>query len=232
MYGFYYYDFNYLVYMFVTMTVSMYAHFKVQHEYHKYSKVISNSGMSGENAANKVLKGNDITGVTIGHVKGELNDYFDPSSNIINLSDNVYYGKSISSIGVAAHEAGHAVQHAKGYMPIKIRQAIVPISQFGSSISIPLVIIGLLLPVQYSFIVNLGIILFTAAVLFQLVTLPVEFNASSRAIASLDQPGGLEGDELEGAKKVLKAAALTYIAATFTSILSLLRLLSIAKRRN
>lgn len=232
MYGFYYYDFNYLIYMFITMSISMYANFKVQHAYRKYAKIMSKSGMTGLDAASKVLEGNDVTGVTVGHVKGELNDYFDPSSNIINLSDSVYYGKSISSIGVAAHEAGHAVQHAKGYMPIKIRQALIPISQFGSSISIPLVIIGLLLPVQYSFVVNLGIILFSAAVLFQLATLPVEFNASNRAIASLEQTWGLESEEIEGAKKVLRAAAFTYIAATFTSILSLLRLIFISRRRD
>lgn len=232
MYGFYYYDYNYFLYMLITMAVSMYAHFKVQYVFNKYSKVKSFRGMTGEQAAGNVLKGNDVSGVSVNRIKGKLNDYFDPRNNSINLSDDVYSSTSVSAIGVAAHEAGHAVQHARGYTPIKIRKMLVPISQIGSSLSIPLVFIGLLLPVQYSFIVNLGIILFSVAVLFQIVTLPVEFNASSRAIQSLERTGILEGEELEGAKKVLSAAALAYVAATFTSLLSLLRLLLITRRRN
>lgn len=232
MYGFYYYDYSYFIYMFITMAASMYAHFKVQHAFSKYSKVRCMRGMTGARAAEEVLKRHDVSGVSIGRIRGKLNDHFDPRDNSISLSDDVYGSTSISAIGVAAHEAGHAVQHAEGYGPIKFRQALVPISQFGSTLSMPLVFIGLLLPVQYSFIVNLGIILFSMAVLFQLVTLPVEFDASKRAIKSLESSGILEGEELEGARKVLGAAALTYVAAAFTSVLSLLRLLFIARRRN
>ena len=232
MYGFYYYDYNYFIYMLITMAVSMYAHFKVQSAFNKYSKIRSSKGLTGAEAAEKVLNGNGVSGVSIGKIRGRLSDHFDPRDNSISLSDDVYASTSISAIGVAAHEAGHAVQHAKGYTPIKIRQALVPITQFSSSISIPLVFIGLLLPVQYGFIVNLGIILFSLAVVFQLVTLPVEFNASSRALNSIEQTGILNSEELEGARKVLSAAALTYVAAAFTSVISLLRLLFIAKRRN
>lgn len=232
MYGFYYYDYNYLLYMIVTMSVSMYAHFKVQHAYSKYSKIKNSNGLTGMEVAVEVLKGNGVSGVSIGHVKGHLSDHFDPSRNIINLSDDVCYGKSLAALGVAAHEAGHAVQHAKGYTPIKIRQSLVPVSQFASNISIPMVVLGLLLPVQYSFIVTFGIALFTAVVLFQLVTLPVELNASNRALISLKSSGILEGRELQGAQAVLKAAAFTYVAAAFTSILTLLRLIFIARRRD
>lgn len=232
MYGWYYYDYSYFGYMLIPLVVSIYAQFKVQYAFNKYSKVKSSRRMTGEEAARAVLTGNNVTGVSIKHIRGKLNDHFDPRDNSISLSDAVYADTSIAAIGVAAHESGHAVQHAHGYMPIKLRQMLVPITQFGSTISMPLVFIGLLLPVQYSFIVNLGIILFSAAVLFQIVTLPVEFNASSRAIKSLEKSGILEGEELNGAKKVLSAAALTYVAAAVASVMSLLRLILITRRRD
>lgn len=231
MYGFYYYDYSYLIYMVITLGISMYAHFKVQSTFNKYSKVKSVRGMTGAQAADSVLKFNNVRGIEISRVGGSLTDHFDPRSKSIFLSDSVYNSSSVSAIGVAAHEAGHAVQHDKGYTPIKIRQMLVPISQFGSSIAMPLVFIGLILPVQYNFIVNLGIIMFSLAVLFQIVTLPVEVNASRRALASLENSGILYDEELDDAKKVLKAAALTYVAAMFTSILSLLRLVFISQRR-
>lgn len=231
MYGFYYYDSSYFIYMIITLSISMYAHFKVQSTFNKYSKVKSVRGMTGAQAADSVLKWNDVRGVPISRVGGSLTDHFDPRSNSIFLSDSVYNSTSVSAIGVAAHEAGHAVQHEKGYMPIKIRQMLVPISQFGSSLAMPLVFLGLLLGGQYGFIVNLGIMMFSLAVLFQIVTLPVEINASKRALASLESSGVLYDDEIKDARKVLYAAALTYIAATLTSILSLLRLIFIAQRR-
>ena len=231
MYGFYYYDYSYFIYMIITLSISMYAHFKVQSTFNKYSKVRSIRGMTGAQAAESVLKWNEVKGVEISRVGGSLTDHFDPRSGSIFLSDSVYNSTSVSAIGVAAHEAGHAVQHDKGYTPIKIRQKLVPITQFSSSLAMPLVFLGLLLPVQYNFVVNLGIALFSLAVLFQIVTLPVEINASQRAIASLESSGILYDEELENAKKVLKAAALTYIAAMFTSILSLLRLIFISQRR-
>ncbi len=232
MYGFYYYDLNYFIYMFITMAVSMYAHFKVQHTFKKYSKVRCMRGVTGKDAALEVLRQNNVTGVSVGRIRGNLNDHFDPRDNSISLSDVVYDKSSISAVGVAAHEAGHAVQHARGYFPIKIRQALVPISQFGSMLSMPLVFIGLLLPVQYNFIVNLGIILFSMAVLFQLVTLPVEFDASKRALKSLESTGILHSQELDEAREVLSAAALTYVAAAFTALLSLARLLLMTRRRD
>lgn len=231
MYGFYYYDYNYFLYMIITMGISMYAHFKVQITFNKYSKIRCEKGLTGVEAAERVLSGNDVSDVRIEEIKGKLSDHYDPRDNSISLSRDVYSGTSISSIGVAAHEAGHAVQNAKGYTPIKIRQALVPIAQFGSGISMPLVFIGLLLPVQYSFMVNMGIILFSMVVLFEIITLPVEFNASRRALRSLDRLEILSHEELYGVKKVLKAAAFTYVAAAFTSMLSLIRLLAISKRR-
>ncbi len=230
MYG-YYYDYSYWIYMLITLSISMYANFKVQSTFNKYSKVKSTNGLTGAEAAKKVLLKDSVGDVSIGHVKGKLTDHYDPRNNSILLSDEVYSSTSISAIGVAAHEAGHAVQNAQGYLPIRIRQFLVPISQFGSSLAMPLVFIGLLLPVQYNFVVNIGIMLFSLAVLFQIVTLPVEFNASSRAIKALSETGVLYGEEVDGAKEVLKAAALTYLAATFTALLSLLRLLLISRRR-
>ena len=229
---FYYYDGSYFLYMIITVAITMYAQIKVQTTFSKYSKIKSTSGLTGEQAARKVLLRDNIGDVSISHIAGNLNDHFDPRKNAILLSDNVYGSSSISAIGVAAHEAGHAVQNATGYFPIKIRQFLVPISQFGSSMAMPLVFIGLLLPVRYRFIVNLGIMMFALAVLFQVITLPVEINASRRAIIALEESGILYGEEKEGAKKVLSAAALTYIAATFTALLSLLRLILISRRRD
>ncbi len=231
MYGFYYYDYTYFLYVIITMAASMYAHFRVQSAFNKYSKIFCEKGLTGADAAKEVLANGSVSGVSIGKVGGYLSDHFDPRNNSISLSESVYSSNSISAIGVAAHEAGHAVQHARGYMPIKIRQALVPVTQFGSGISVPLILLGLLLPVQYSFIVNIGIFLFSLAVLFQLVTLPVEFDASSRALDALKSTEILSDKELKGAKKVLDAAALTYVAAAFTSVMSLIRLLLIARRR-
>ncbi len=229
---FYYYDTSYFLYMIVTLAVSMYAQIKVQTTFNKYSKVKSQGGLTGEQAARKVLLRDNVGDVSISHISGNLNDYYDPRENVIKLSDNVYGSTSISAIGVAAHEAGHAVQTAKQYLPIKIRQFLVPISQFGSSMSMPLIFIGLLFPSKYNFLVNIGIMLFALAVLFQVITLPVEINASKRALVALEESGILYGEEVEGARKVLSAAALTYLAATFTALLSLLRLVLISKRRD
>lgn len=230
--GFYYYDYSYLWYMIITLGISMYANFKVHSTFNKYSRIKSARSITGAESARKVLLENQVTGVQLQRISGKLTDHFDPRNNTISLSDGVYSDTSISAVGVAAHEAGHAVQHAKGYFPIKIRQMLVPISQFGSSLAMPLVFVGLLLPVEYNFIVNIGIIFFSMAVFFQVITLPVEINASKRAIVSLKNSGVLYEEEVNGAKKVLQAAALTYIAATFTSLISLLRLLLISRRRS
>lgn len=231
MYGFYYFDYTYFLFMIPALIVSLYAQVKVKSTFSKYSKVRNTKGLTGADAAKKVLMQHGITNVAVEHIRGELNDHFDPRTNVIRLSDSVYSSESVAAVGVAAHEAGHAVQHANGYSPMKIRKALVPVTNIGSTLSMPLIFIGLMLPVQYDFIVNIGIALFSLAVLFQLVTLPVEFDASRRAIETLEQTDALYGEELEGAKKVLSAAAMTYLAATFTAILSLVRLILIAGNR-
>lgn len=231
MYGFYYFDYSYFWFMVPALVISLYAQFKVSSTFSKYSKVRNSRGLTGADAASRVLEQNGVTGVEVEHVSGDLNDHFDPRTNVIRLSDSVYSSTSVAAVGVAAHEAGHAVQHANGYAPMNIRKALVPVTNIGSTLSMPLIFIGLLLPVQYDFVVNLGIALFSLAVLFQVITLPVEFDASRRAIATLEQGGTLCGEELTGAKKVLTAAAMTYLAATFTAVMSLLRLLLIVAGR-
>ena len=231
MYGFYFFDYSYFLFMVPALIISIYAQIKVSSTFSKYSKVRNAKGLTGADAANWVLVQNGVTGVEVEHVSGDLTDHFDPRTDVIRLSDSVYSSTSVAAIGVAAHEAGHAVQHANGYAPMNIRKALVPITNIGSTLSMPLIFIGLLLPVQYDFVVNLGIALFSLAVLFQVITLPVEFDASRRAIATLEQGGTLCGEELMGAKKVLTAAAMTYLAATFTAVMSLLRLLLIVAGR-
>ncbi len=231
MYSFYYFDYTYFLFMIPALIVSLYAQIKVDSTFKKYSNIKNTRGLTGAEAAKKVLIQNEITDVKIEYIPGNLNDHFDPRTNIIRLSGPVYDSTSVAAVGVAAHEAGHAVQYANGYTPMKIRKFLVPITNIGSTLSIPLIFIGLILPVQYDFIVNIGIALFSLAVLFQLVTLPVEFDASKRAIETLEQTNTLYGEELEGAKKVLKAAAMTYLAATFTAIMSLMRLILITGNR-
>ncbi len=231
MYGFYFFDYSYFLFMVPALIISIYAQIKVSSTFSKYSKVRNAKGLTGADAANWVLAQNGVTGIEVEHVSGDLTDHFDPRTDVIRLSDSVYSSTSVAAIGVAAHEAGHAVQHANGYAPMNIRKALVPITNIGSTLSMPLIFIGLFLPVQYDFVVNLGIALFSLAVLFQVITLPVEFDASKRAIATLEQGGTLCGEELMGAKKVLTAAAMTYLAATFTAVMSLLRLLLIVAGR-
>lgn len=227
----YYYDYTYFWFMVPALVISLYAGIKVRITFAKYSNVRTSSGMTGADAAIRVLSANGVNDVFINRINGDLNDHFDPRDNTIRLSDSVYSKDSVAAVGVAAHEAGHAVQHASGYGPIKIRQAITPISQFGSVLYMPLIFIGIMFPVQWGFMVNVGIIFFSLVVLFQLITLPVELDASRRALVTLKSTGVLSSEELVGAKKVLTAAAMTYLAATLTAILSLLRLLTIAGGR-
>lgn len=231
MYGFYYFDYSYFWFMVPALIILLYAQIKVSSTFSKYSKVRNSRGLTGADAATRVLSQNSVTGVEVEHVSGDLNDHFDPRTNVIRLSDSVYSSTSVAAVGVAAHEAGHAVQHANGYAPMNIRKALVPVTNIGSTLSMPLIFIGLLLPVQYDFVVNLGIALFSLVVLFQVITLPVEFDASRRAIATLEQGGTLCGEELTGAKKVLTAAAMTYLAGTFTAVMSLLYWISVAAGR-
>lgn len=196
---------------------------KMNATFSKYSKVRSYCGMTGAQAAQRILSSAGIYDVRIEHVSGKLTDHYDPSNKVLRLSDAVYGNTSIAAIGVAAHECGHAVQHARNYVPLSVRSAIVPVANFGSQLSWPLFLAGLI----FSFrpLLMIGILLFCAALLFQIVTLPVEFNASARVLRMLDETGIMGRQEIRGTKKVLRAAAMTYVAAVIGSLLQLLRLL-------
>lgn len=202
----------------------------VRSAFNKYSQMGNRRNLTGAQAAEAILKANGVHGVRIERVGGSLTDHYDPKENVIRLSDSVYSTTSVSAVGVAAHEAGHAVQYAEGYGPIKARAAVIPVSRIGSQLSWPLVLLGLVL--AFDPLIWAGIILFSTVTIFQLVTLPVEFNASSRAIATIEATGLMWEDEVGGVKKVLRAAALTYVAALATSITQLLRLLLMANRRS
>ena len=225
---FYYYDPTYFL-VIIGFIFAMLASTGVQRAFNKYAKVKSYRGYTGADAARKILDGNGLYHVKIEHISGNLSDHFDPKANVIRLSDATYADTSVAAIGVAAHEAGHAVQHAVGYAPIKLRNAIVPAVNISSGLSMPLFLIGLIFALPA--ITNLGIILFSGALVFQVVPLPVEFNASRRAITILNQSAMLEDDELVGAKKVLKAAAMTYVAAVISTALQLLRLVLLSNSR-
>ncbi len=205
--------------------LSIMASARVRSTYSAYSKVGSRSGMTGAEAARRILNSQGIYDVSIQHVAGELTDHYDPSSKVLRLSSSVYGSTSVAAVGVAAHECGHAVQHARAYMPLKIRTALVPAANLGATIAWPLLIFGLLISGRNSFLINLGILLFSLSVLFQLVTLPVELNASNRAMRLLEENGILYRDEVSDVRKVLSAAALTYVAAAAASLLQLLRVI-------
>ena len=219
----FYFDSTYIL-VIIGVILSLAASAKVRSTFAKYSKVRSLSGMTGADAAQRILERSGIYDVKIEHVHGQLNDHYDPRTKVLRLSDSVYGSNSIAAIGVAAHECGHAIQHQNSYAPLKIRSILVPVANFGAVISWPLILIGLLLAGSQT-LINAGIILFSTAVLFQLVTLPVEFNASRRAVQRLGETGILYGEELTQSKKVLDAAALTYVAAAAATILQLLRLI-------
>ena len=226
-YGGYYYS-SYLIYMLPAILISLWAQIKVKSAFSKYSKVFSS--LSGAEAAERVLRLNGVTGVQIERVSGNLTDHFDPRTNVIRLSESVYDSRTVAAVGVAAHEAGHAVQHAVGYWPNKARTAILPVCRIGSGLSWPLILIGIVLSMRP--LVLTGILFFCATLLFQLVTLPVELNASGRAMQTIRDGNLLTSDaEIRGARKVLNAAAMTYVAAVITSLLQLLRLLSLANRK-
>jgi hypothetical protein len=198
---------------------------RVKSTFHKYSGVRSRSNMTGAQAAQRVLNSAGIFDVRIQHVAGSLTDHYNPKNKTLNLSDDVYGSSSVAAVGVAAHECGHAIQHQKGYSPLQIRSALVPVANFGSAAAWPLIILGMVLGGAGSTMCKIGIVFFSAAVLFQLVTLPVEFNASRRAVRILGDTGILSEQELPYTRKVLKAAALTYVAGAAAAILQLLRLL-------
>lgn len=209
---------------------SLIAQLMVKGTFSKYSGVRNSRGYTGADAARAILDRNGLSYIRIEHINGELTDHYDPGANVIRLSDSVYNNDSVAAVGVAAHEAGHAVQYAEGYGPIKVRSAIIPMTQFGSNLSTPLVILGIIF--SSNVLITAGILLFCTVVLFQAITLPVEFNASGRALKVLREEHFLDDDEMKGAKSVLKAAALTYVAAMFSALASLARLLLIRNRNN
>ena len=225
---FWFYDYWYIVLVMPAIIFSMITSISVQSTFNKYSRVRSSRGITGAEAARRVLDANGLYSVKIAPVRGELTDHYNPKDNTIYLSESVYNNPSTAAIGVAAHEAGHAVQHAKEYLPIKIRTAIVPATNFASKLSIPLIILGLLFSASGMIVLAYaGVACFAMSTVFQLVTLPTEFNASRRALNALSSYGILSRDELGDAKTVLSAAAMTYVAALAVSLMQLLRLLLI-----
>lgn len=216
-------DATYIMIVLPAILFSLLMQFLVNSTYKKYATKLNSRNLTGAQVAQKVLSAFGLTDVRIEHVSGDLTDHFDPRTNVIRLSDSVYNSTSVAAAGVAAHECGHAMQYASAYAPIKIRNTILPVCNIGSTLSMPLILIGFLVTNQV--LVNIGIILFALVAVFQLITLPVEFNASRRALAVLESAGILGGEEKAGAKKVLGAAAMTYVAALAVSIAQLLRLL-------
>ena len=229
-------DWTYLVLVLPCLILAMWASSNVNSTFKKYSSQRSVRGLTGADAAMRVLRHNGVTNVRIERVSGNLTDHYDPRTNVIRLSDSVYGSTSTAAIGVAAHEAGHAVQYAQNYAPIKLRAAIIPITHLGSKLAMPLILAGILFSAFGNTLVMLGIAAFGLSVVFQLITLPVELDASRRAMNAIEAAGLLTSEEQQGAKKTLKAAALTYVAATATAIAQLLRLIVIfggrGRRRN
>ncbi|MBR2280731.1 MAG: zinc metallopeptidase [Ruminococcus sp.] len=226
----YYYDWSYILFMLPFFILSLVVQISMKSTFSKYSAIRNSRNLTGAQAAERVLMQNGVTGVRIEPIQGYFTDHFDPRTNVIRLSEPVYNAATIAAVGVACHEAGHAVQHAQNYLPNRIRSAILPAANIGSKLSWILIVLGLvtsaLQPLLY-----IGIILFSAAVLFTVATLPVEFNASSRALSCIKETGMLSDNEYTGAKRTLQAAAMTYVASAATSVAQLLRLILIANRR-
>ena len=237
LFGFFWGDWTIII-MIPALIFALWAQSKVNSTFNRYAKIHNRRGITGADAARRVLDANGLYHVTIERVHGHLTDHYDPKAGVIRLSDTVYASTGIAALGVAAHEAGHAVQHAVGYTPIKLRTAIIPLTRFGSVLAMPLFILGLIFSggsylgygVGSIFMIT-GILFFSFSTLFQLVTLPTEFNASARAMTALEDGGLLAADELPAAKATLSAAAMTYVAALATSLASLLRLILIFNRR-
>ncbi len=232
MYGYYpmFYDPTYILVL-IGIVITLLASSRVKSTYGKYAKVRSRSGLTGADAAQRILRASGIYDVRIERVAGQLTDHYDPRRRVLSLSEPVYGGSNIAAIGVAAHECGHAIQDQKEYVPLKLRGILVPVANFGSTLAWPMIILGIIVGGLES-LITIGIFLFSFAVLFQIVTLPVEFNASKRAVLMLSQTGILYEEELNKTKKVLNAAALTYVAGAATAILQLLRLLLLFGGRN
>ncbi len=229
---YYYYGFDPLYFLIlISVVIAMVAQYKVKSTYSKYSRVRSDLGLTGAQAAQKILNMNGIYDVSIQHIAGDLTDNYNPRNKVLSLSDAVYNSTSIAAIGVAAHECGHAIQHDVGYAPLLIRNTIAPVVNIASSLSWIFIAAGLFFGMSHT-LIDVGIIMFSLAVLFELITLPVEFNASGRALTILSDSGMLYPDETAGAKKVLSAAAMTYVASALTAVLQLLRLIMLFGRRS
>ena len=230
----FYIDWTYIVLVMPALILAMAAQGKVSSTFNKYSRVQSHIGITGAEAARRIMEQNGIYDVSIERVSGNLTDHYDPSRKVLRLSDSVYSSSSIAAIGVAAHETGHAIQHARNYAPLSLRSLMVPLANIGSRLSMPLILIGLLFSFASSMgntLITLGIIFFGLSVVFTIITLPVEFNASRRAIACLDESRILYSDEIDGAKKVLSAAAMTYVASTVVALANLLSLIVVFGNR-
>jgi Zn-dependent membrane protease YugP len=224
-----YFDVYYLIFVIPALIFSLYAQFKVKSAFNKYSRIRNASGMTGADVARAILDRSGLHGVMVEGVAGDLTDHYDPRTRVVRLSQSVYGSNSIAALGVAAHETGHAIQHSEGYGPLVLRSTLVPVARIGSSLGFPLAILGLAF--SFSFLVNAGIILFALAVAFYIITLPVELNASKRAIRTLEDTGILNYNEIDPAKKVLRAAAMTYVASAAVAVANLLRLLLLLRRR-
>lgn len=227
----YYYNWSYVLFMLPCIILTIAVQAKMKSTFKKYSAITNSRGLTGYEAAQRVLAHNGVSGVRIERVQGSFTDHFDPRTNVIRLSESVYDSRSIAAVGVACHEAGHAVQYAVGYVPNKIRSIILPAANIGTKLSWIFIIAGMVTSVLQP-LLYVGIILFSASVLFMVATLPVEFNASSRALSCIKETGMLSGDEYTGAKRTLQAAAMTYVAAAATSVMQLLRLILIATSRS
>ena len=222
---FFYFDRYYLILVVPAIIFAIYAQIKVKSTFNRFSNVYSQRGFTAAQVSEMILRSYGIYGVSVQRVSGHLTDHYDPRSNVIRLSDSVYSSTSVAAIGVAAHETGHAIQYAQSYFPIKIRAAIIPIANIGSQLGIPLAVIGYFM--SFDLLINIGLLLFLVVTVFQFVTLPVEFNASRRALKILENDGILYENEISGARRVLTAAAMTYVAAFLSSLANLLRLLLI-----
>ncbi|MBP3313516.1 MAG: zinc metallopeptidase [Oscillospiraceae bacterium] len=224
---YFYWDNTYILVL-LGAIISLIASASVKSTFQKYSRILNRRGLTAQDAASMILHGAGITDVRIERVSGSLSDHYSPKEKVLRLSDSVYGQTSVAALGVAAHECGHAIQHARGYAPLKLRSASVPLANIGSMLSWPLLVLGIVLGMGG--LATAGVVLFTFVVAFQVITLPVEFNASRRALAILEERGMLSMDEMSGAKKVLSAAAMTYVAAVASSLLQLLRLVLLARR--
>lgn len=227
----YAYNWSYLLFMIPCILITLICQVRVSSAYSKYSKISNSRNMTGAQAAQHVLMSNGVTNVRIEHVSGKMTDHYDPRTNVIRLSDGVYNSATVAAVGIAAHEAGHAVQYAENYAPNRFRTFILPLAKVGSTLSWVFIFLGILIPNLGNVMLDIGIVFFAVSVLFTVATLPVEFNASSRALKCIRETNLLVDEEYAGAKKVLQAAAMTYVAAALTALLQLLRLILIANNR-